>query len=267
MQGFPAAALPQLVVGLRSPLEDELPRLLVDDLLRPRGHVVRLVAEADVLPRDPVVLDARVPADVRRPEVLGEVVPVSLVAEVAVPLLVVRVSRVAPLARPDLLARVRVEAEGRDARRGDDRLRRPEERARVGLLYGLVVQDEPADPLGGEDLVEARRVGVLGEPETPRPPAEDPLVLAARDPHLCADRLREVAEEGEDHVGRGAGDDLQLPRLLKGAVAARQVPLVGVEDLLGDAEPVVRLPGRVVPGLSAGALALACARGQRHSSM
>ena len=152
-------------------------------------------------------------------------------ADVAVELAVVGVAGVAVLGAPDLHRRLGVAAEGgRPAGREDGRVDAVA-RARRGVGDAVGVDEEEAQPLLGEQLVEAGVVAALGQPDAGRV-ARRSGAGGWRRGHrdLGPHRLRVHLHQRQEAVGGAAGDELEAARLLQAAEGGHQVAVVALDE-------------------------------------
>ncbi len=143
--------------------------------------------------RDAVVLEAGGAARPARPEHRGERVLRQVPADVPVEVAVHRVGRVADVGAPHLLGGLGVAGVDRHARLGERRSVHRQERPRLGVGEPVRIEEGEAEPLVGEDPLEARVVAALGEPEAGGPLPEGTGVLGDAHRHLPAHRLGATA--------------------------------------------------------------------------
>jgi hypothetical protein len=96
---------------------------------------------------------------------------------------------------------------------------------------GVGVGDEELDPRLAEITVVARIEGALGQPDAARRAAEVLEVVGAGNLDLGPLR-RLVRHQRQIAVGRAAGDDLEIPRVLQLTEPADDVaPILPIEDV------------------------------------
>ena len=127
-------------------------------------------------------------------------------------------------------------------------------RARRGVGDAVGVDEEVADALLRQHLVEAREVAALRQPDARRAPPEVAPVVGRGHRDLGPHRLRVLLHERQEAVGGAAGDELELPGVLQPPEGAHQVAVVAVVEeaaQLPELVPVVLgepVEGRVVAG-------------------
>src|SRR5207253_8228029 len=123
------------------------------------------------------------------------------------------VARVALVARPHLPARLDVAREEGDAARPDDRRVDPEMRARTRVEDAVRVEDRIANASARDLVVEARVIRALGEPGPGGAAADEALEAAYAELELGSNALRRREHPGQVAVRRGAGDEVEPPRI------------------------------------------------------
>ena len=143
-----------------------------------------------------------------------EILEREIETQVAVKVAIEGVAGVAFDGAPHLARRLGVAAEGGHACGRDDRCEGGVERSRRRFEEPVRLDQEPANAVACEDLLEARYIAAFRQPEAERVTAEEAPVLVDSDRDLRLDRGGLRAQCGQEPVGRSAGDDLETTRLL-----------------------------------------------------
>ena len=161
----------------------------------------------------------------------GQFLRRQLETDVAVKIPVRRVARITVLRAPHLPAGFPVARERRRSRRGE--ARRVDRPLGPGLAVhqAVRVEDEPAQVRLLEHLVDPRHVGAFRQPDARRVAPETLAVIVPGDKDLRAHGLRNVLHQRQQPVGRRAGDDFQITRVLKPPERRDEVALPAFEVL------------------------------------
>ena len=208
-----------------------------------RGRIVRLLCAQLDLAGDAEVLHAGVLPVAGRLDVRLDVLVIEVPADVAVELAVDRIARIAVLRTPHLHRTLRIAGERGHAGGRVDRRVHAAARTRHRVGERVRVDEEEADVLGRQVLVDPRRVPAFGQPDAARIAAEVHPVVRAGHLDLRADGL------GMDHqrqkaVGRATGDDLEGAGVLETLEAAHQIAAVAIVEQA----PQMIVALAVVPG-------------------
>ena len=107
------------------------------------------------------------------------------------------------------------------------------------------IDEEVTDAAVLQDVIDARRVAALGEPDALRPFAEMPLELPATDFDLGPHGIVVDVHERQEAVRGAAGDELELAGLEEAAKAVVEVVVILLdENLAGPQEAVDGTCGR-----------------------
>src|ERR1041385_6899193 len=188
--------------------------------LRPLEHVWLLEI---VFAGDAIVFDAGIRTDAIRVDIRPDVILFEVVADVAVELAVIVISRISLRSAPDLAGTFRVTAEGGDTgrtiHRSIDAIARPFSSACDAVRF----QDgEPYSCLV-EKIVHPGEISALREPETSRPPPENLAVVFRTHFYLCANRRLVHRKDRQVGMCGGAGHDLDIAQHLKSTECIEQI--------------------------------------------
>src|SRR5262249_24575047 len=105
-------------------------------------------------------------------------------ADIAVEIAIIRVARISFFRAPNLLRALHIAPERRHPGAAIDGRVHPEDGSRIGEQDAVRVDEEEANPLFAQELVDAGDVPALAEPDPLRAPPEEALVRRARSVHL-----------------------------------------------------------------------------------
>ena len=165
-----------------------------------------------------------------------EILVIEIEADVAVEFAIVVIAGIALDGAPDLLGRFGVAGQARRRRCSGHRIGRIDAvaRPRLGEENAVRVGEEIANAAFAQQLIDARRVAALRQPDALRPSAEMPLELAAADLDLGPTRVLVVDHQRQKAVRRAAGDQFELAGLEEAAKAVEEVVAVLLdEDIAG----------------------------------
>ena len=184
---------------------------------------------------DAMILDAGVNADAARENIWLDIVVIQIVANVAIELAVIVVSRIAVPRTPYLPGRIRITPERGDPGWAMHRRMNAVAGPFVRTCNPVCFQDRKSNSHLIEQRVHAGEVSALREPETGRHSSKTLPVLLHADFNLRPYRRLVDREQGQIPVRRGAGNDLQITKCLEPMECAKQVFFVTMDERLVNA--------------------------------
>jgi len=186
-------------------------------------------------------------------DVGADVVVIEVETAVSIEVPVFRVSRVALLGAPNLLAGFDVATEGSGSSGGKDGGENAVGWTGFGIENAVSVDNKPANFSFLEIVFDSRKIGTFGEPNPPRIATKAVSVIVLGDLNLGPNRLWEIFHQGQEAVGGSAGNDFEDTCILKFSKGGDQVTLVAITKKMAAVMKAIvieageRLKGRIVP--------------------
>jgi hypothetical protein len=148
-------------------------------------------------------------------DVGADVVVIEVETAVSIEVPVFRVSGVALLGAPNLLAGFDVATEGSGSSGGKDGGENAVGWTGFGIENAVSVDNEPANFSFLEIVFDSRKIGTFGEPNPARIATKAVSVIVSGDLNLGPNRLWKILHQRKETVGGSAGDDFQDAGVLK----------------------------------------------------